>query len=220
MVAHHGFVFVVVLTPREWFAVFAGYAALLLCGAGGGGCPAAGASRAVSPIEIPFVVFALLLPFVGPDPGGFAGLSVPGHVGGVEHPGQGLAGSAGGDAAGGDHVAGGHGRRVCRALRLPAPIVAILTFFVRYVDVVADQWRRMRMAQQARGFTVASPRSWPALAQALGGTVRPVLRARRAGPPRAGEPGLRGKLPPAPAGLPRSWAIASLLPGAAAAILG
>jgi len=211
------FVFVVVLTPREWFAVFAGYAALLLSVLVGVGVRPGRIARSLT-LEIPFVAFALLLPFVGPDPAGFAGLSIPGMWAAWNILVKASLGVLAATLLAAttlpvDMVAG------LQALRLPAPVVAIFTFFIRYVDVVADQWRRMRVAQQARGFTAASPRSWPALARTLGALfVRSYERGERVHLALVSR-GYDGRLPPAPAGLPRSWAIASLLPGSAAAIL-
>lgn len=217
MVAVTAFVFLVVLTPREWIVLFAGYAVLLLSVLMAVGVRPGRIARSLT-LEIPFVAFALLLPFVGPDPVGFAGLSVPGMWAAWNILVKASLGVLAATLLAAttlpvDMVAG------LQALRLPAPIVAIFTFFIRYVDVVADQWRRMRVAQQARGFAAASARSWPVLARTLGALfVRSFERGERVHLALVSR-GYDGKLPPAPTGLRRSWAIAALLPGGAALIL-
>lgn len=55
-----------------------------------------------------------------------------------------------------------------RRLRLPDQLVTILSFMVRYLDLVADQWRRMTIARSSRGFVARGPRDWMVLARSLG----------------------------------------------------
>ena len=43
-------------------------------------------------------------------------------------------------------------------LRLPSRLVAILAFMLRYVEVVPDELRRMRIARESRGYTARSVR--------------------------------------------------------------
>jgi cobalt/nickel transport system permease protein len=50
-------------------------------------------------------------------------------------------------------------------LRVPAELVAILGFMIRYLDVVTDEMRRMRVARESRGFQASSVRQWPVLAR-------------------------------------------------------
>ena len=45
--------------------------------------------------------------------------------------------------------------RALQHLRVPDTLVTIAGFMVRYVDVVGDQMRRMRVARASRGFTRA-----------------------------------------------------------------
>jgi cobalt/nickel transport system permease protein len=217
LVAVTAFVFIVVLTPREWIPAFAAYAVLLLTLLVGVGVGPARIVRSLT-IEIPFVAFALLLPFVGPDPAGFAGLSVPGMWAAWNILVKASLGVLAATLLAAttlpvDMVAG------LQTLRLQAPVVAIFTFFIRYVDVVSDQYRRMRVAQQARGFAASSPRSWPVLAGMLGALfVRSFERGERVHLALVSR-GYDGRLPLSAAGLPRSWAIAAVLPAGAAAIL-
>ena len=85
----------------------------------------------------------------------------------MEHPDQSSLGVLAATLLAGHNPACGHGGGAAVAA-LPTPIVAIFTFFIRYVDVVSDQYHRMRIAQEARGFRATSPRSWPTLASMLG----------------------------------------------------
>jgi cobalt/nickel transport system permease protein len=106
-----------------------------------------------------------------------------------------------------------------QALRLPQPIVAIFTFFVRYVDVVADQYSRMRTAQAARGMRTGSMRSWPVLASGLGALfVRSFERGERVHLALVSR-GYDGRLPAPAAGSSGSWWLAAALPATASLIL-
>ena len=130
-------------------------------------------------IEIPFVLFAVLLPFVGPPPDGVGGLSIAGlwaawNILIKASLGVLTATLLSATTLPVDLVAG------LRSLRMPTSVVAILTFFVRYVDVVADQYTRMRVAQQVRGMRSTSPRSWPVIASGLAALfVRSYERGER-----------------------------------------
>jgi len=53
-------------------------------------------------------------------------------------------------------------------LRLPATLVAILSFMLRYLSVVGDEMTRMRIARESRGFRSRSVRSWGVLGRSLG----------------------------------------------------
>lgn len=173
-----GFVLILVLTPREWVPAFLGYALVLAAALTVAGVPG---RRVLSGlvIEVPFVLFAVLLPFVGPPPEGWAGLSIPGlwaawNILIKASLGVLAATLLASTTLPVDLVAG------LQTLRLPGPFVAIFTFFIRYVDVVADQYQRMRVAQHARGLQVKSPSSWPVLASGLGALfVRSFERGER-----------------------------------------
>lgn len=211
------FVFIVVLTPREWIGVFAAYAIVLVGVLWAAGVRPARMARSLV-LEIPFVAFALLLPFVGPDPAGFAGLSVAGMWAAWNILVKASLGVLAATLLAAttlpvDMVAG------LQALRLPTPIVAIFTFFIRYIDVVSDQYRRMRVAQEARGFRASSPRSWPVLATGLGALfVRSFERGERVHLALVSR-GYDGRLPAPQVGMAHSWPIAAVLPTAALLIL-
>jgi cobalt/nickel transport system permease protein len=147
------FVLIVVATPREHYLAFAGFGLLLAVVAVVAHVPARFiASRAL--IEVPFLLFAALLPFVA------TGERVD--VLGVSLASQGLL------AAWNIAVKGTLGvvasillaaTTDARALllglqrlRLPARLVEIASFMVRYADVVASDLRRMRIARESRAF--------------------------------------------------------------------
>lgn len=163
------FVVLVVITPRHWVGAFVGYAVTL---------GVAAAWLQVEPrrlarrmlIEVPFLVFAALMPLLGGAPYVYAGavrlsepglwaawnLMVKGTLGVVaallltaQYPAQ-------------DMVNG------LRRLRIPMTLTDIAGFFVRYLDVVQDEAHRMATARAARGFQPRNPKAWPALANGVG----------------------------------------------------
>jgi cobalt/nickel transport system permease protein len=65
-------------------------------------------------------------------------------------------------------------------LRMPALMVQILAFMVRYLDVVGDEMHRMRIALSSRGFTPRNPRHWPVIARSAGALfIRSYERGER-----------------------------------------
>jgi cobalt/nickel transport system permease protein len=65
-------------------------------------------------------------------------------------------------------------------LHFPHQLVEIMGFMVRYVDVVTDEMRRMRIARESRGFTARDVRHWPVLARSAGALfIRSYERGER-----------------------------------------
>ncbi len=66
-------------------------------------------------------------------------------------------------------------------LRVPARLVHLLLFTVRYIAVVQDEYRRLRLAMRARAFTPRSDRhTWRSLGYLVGMLlVRSLERSRR-----------------------------------------
>jgi cobalt/nickel transport system permease protein len=176
-----GFVLVVVTTPGDRYPLFAGYLALLAAVVAWSGVPPTYLLKRTV-VELPFVVFALLLPFVAQGP------SV--EVWGVELSQPGLV------AGGALLVKGTLGVlaslllaattephdvvRGLERLRMPATLVQILAFMVRYLDVVGEETRRMRVALASRGFTARNPRHWPVIARSAGALfIRSYERGER-----------------------------------------
>jgi cobalt/nickel transport system permease protein len=173
--AHHKlvalvlFMLTVVATPREWFPVFGGYLVLLLALVTISHVPPAYLVRRMV-VEVPFVVFALLLPFVASGPRTeVLGLSVSEH---------GLLGAWGLLAKGTLGVlaslllaATTEPRALLvglERLRMPAQLVQIMGFMIRYLDVVTDELWRMHVARESRGFRARDPRQWPVIAKSVG----------------------------------------------------
>lgn len=154
LVAVVSFVFVVVATPGTWYPAFAAYLVII-------GSVAVFARLSIGfilprlAVEIPFVIFALLLPFVAQGPQiEVLGISVaqPGVVAGAAL----LMKATLSVIASIVFAATTSPREMVRGLErlhLPQILVQILTFMLRYLDVVAGELRRMRIARESRGFT-------------------------------------------------------------------
>jgi cobalt/nickel transport system permease protein len=162
------FVLAVVATPREAFAVF-GLQFLLLVGVWIAARIPPGWLAARALIEAPFVVLAVLLPFfaVGPRVEWWGmSLSVDGLLAGWNILVKGTLGvlvsvTLAGTTPLRDLVSG------LSRLRVPAMICVIATLMLRYLEVIAAEARRMRLARISRGHD-------PRFAWQLGATVRSV----------------------------------------------
>jgi cobalt/nickel transport system permease protein len=65
-------------------------------------------------------------------------------------------------------------------LRMPGLIVQIMSFMVRYGDVIADELRRMRIARESRGFSGRDVRAIPVVARSAGALfIRSYERGER-----------------------------------------
>lgn len=152
-----GFMLLVVATPLAWAPAFVAYAVVLAALVAVSGVPVGYLARRMV-VETPVLVFAAVLPFVAAGPQVAAlGLS-------VSEPG--LVAAAG---------------LVTKAtLGVPAQLVQIMGFMVRYLDVVTDELGRMRTARESRGFTALNPRHWPVLGRSVGALfIRSFERGER-----------------------------------------
>lgn len=221
LVALVAFVLTVVATPaRAWWA-FAGYAVLL------------GATVAVARmpwrfvatrllVETPFVVFALLMPLVATGPRvevlGVS-LSRAGLTGGAL-----LLAKATLGVVAAVVLAGTTGSRELLAglerLRIPATLVAILSFMLRYVSVVSADLQRMRVARESRGYSGGRLGHLRHVAASVGSLfVRSYERGERVHLAMVAR-GYRGRMPiRGGAASARDLATCALLPAAAAAVL-
>lgn len=133
-------------------------------------------------VELPFVVFAVLIPFIshGPrtevlgvtvsEPGLVAGVAllIKGSIGVLAS----LTLAATTDPQ--DLLRG------LQRLRVPDLIVQIMGFMIRYLDVVTSELTRMMTALRSRGCDPRSPRHWPVLARSLGALfIRSYERGER-----------------------------------------
>ncbi len=176
-----GFVLLVVATPHDWFAAYAGFLAVLAGVVAVSDVPPTYLLKRMV-VEVPFVVFALLMPFVATGPRTeFLGLTVS------------AAGLMAGWALLAKGTLGVMASLILAAtteprdlldglerLRLPQQLVQILGFMIRYLDVVTDELRRMRIARESRGFTARNPRHWPVVARSAGALfIRSYERGER-----------------------------------------
>lgn len=176
-----GFMLLVVATPATWSPAFVVTALVLFIVIGVSRVPV----RYLAPrmvIELPFAVFAVLLPFVaqGPrtdvlgvtlsEPGLHAGLTL-------------LVKGSLGVLASLTLAATTEPQDVLRGLerlRMPELIVSIMGFMMRYVDVVTGELSRMLVAMRSRGCDPRSPKHWRALARAMGALfIRSYERGER-----------------------------------------
>jgi len=154
LVALVAFVLVVVATPAGAWVAFAAYAALLACVVLLARLPGRVVGRRMV-VETPFVLFALLLPLVATGPRvevwGLP-LSRAGLIGGGT-----LLAKATLGVVTAIVLAATTGPRDLLAglerLRLPAVLVAILSFMIRYASVVSGDLQRMKVARESRGYT-------------------------------------------------------------------
>ncbi|WP_328399599.1 cobalt ECF transporter T component CbiQ [Streptomyces sp. NBC_00390] len=181
LIAVLGFVLVVVSTPREAVWAFGLYAVLLAAVAAVARVPAGFMLRRML-IEIPFVAFALLMPFVVPGEQVQAlgvSLSVPGLWGAWNI----LAKGTLGVAASVILASTTELRELLlglQRLRLPSMLVQIASFMIRYSDVITDEMRRMSIARRSRGFEARGVRHWGVLAASAGALfIRSYERGER-----------------------------------------
>lgn len=175
------FVLVVVSTPREAMWAFGAYAAVLAAVAAVARIPAGYLLRRLL-IEIPFVAFAVLMPFVADgDRVAVLGmeLSRPGLWGAWNILAKGTLGVAASVL-----LASTTELRALllglQRLRMPPLLVQIASFMIRYGDVITDEMRRMRIARQSRGFEARGVRHWGVLAKSAGALfIRSYERGER-----------------------------------------
>ena len=147
-----GALLAIVSTPREAIWAFALYAVAVAVVAAIAGITPGFALRRMT-IEIPFLLVAVLLPLLGPEPSVAVGgidLSIAGlwdawNIIAKATLGLSIAVILGATTEVTELLAGLDG------LRVPAVVTAIAGFMVRYVDVILSDWSRMRIAMASRG---------------------------------------------------------------------
>ncbi|MFJ4921215.1 cobalt ECF transporter T component CbiQ [Streptomyces sp. NPDC088725] len=175
------FVVVVVSTPREAVWAFALYAVLLAAVAVVARVPAGFLLRRLL-IEIPFVAFAFLMPFVVPgDQVQVLGVSLS--VPGLWDAWNVLAKGTLGVAASVILASTTELRSLLlglQRLKLPPMLVQIASFMIRYGDVITDEMRRMSIARRSRGFEARGVRQWGVLGKSAGALfIRSYERGER-----------------------------------------
>ncbi|MBZ9596283.1 MULTISPECIES: cobalt ECF transporter T component CbiQ [Streptomyces] len=181
LAATFGFVLVVVSTPREAVWAFGLYALLLAGVAAVARIPAGLVLRRLL-IEVPFVAFAVLMPFVAQgERVEVLGMSLS--VSGLWGAWNVLAKGTLGVAASVLLAATTELRALLlglQRLRLPPLLVQIASFMIRYGDVIGDELRRMSVARRSRGFEASGIRHWGVLAKTAGALfIRSYERGER-----------------------------------------
>ncbi|GAB2937144.1 cobalt ECF transporter T component CbiQ [Nonomuraea fastidiosa] len=223
LLAVFAFALVVVATPRESFWAFAAYAVLLAGVAAAARVPALYVLRRMA-IEVPFVLFAFLIPVIGMGERTTVlglSLSVPGLWAAWNI----LAKATLGVVASILLAATTEPRAIlmgAQRLRLPSLLVQIAMFMLRYLDVIVDEMRRMRVARESRGFEARNFRQIPVLARSAGALfIRSYERGERVHLAMLSR-GYAGSMPiihDMTASV-RQWGLALALPAIALAVLG
>jgi len=222
IVAAFLFIVVVILTPITNWVAYVSYVILI-------GLTIAVAKLPLttvllrSLIEVPFVLFAVLMPFFG------SGETL--EVGPFTLYEEGLLAAAAIVAKGSLGVltaiclsASTQAREMLRGferLRMPAVMVQIITFMLRYVNVVNDELARMRVARESRGFVASGIKDWKFLAATAGSLfIRSYERGERVHLAMLSR-GYVGKLPDSDNRIvpTRQWVIGMTLPFLALVVL-
>ena len=181
LVALLAFVVVVVATPASAWPAFVVYAGLLAGAVVLARLPLATVARRML-VETPFVVFAMLMPFVASGPQiDVLGVSVSrsGLIGGALL----LAKATLGVVAAIVLAATTESRDMLvglEKLRLPTVLVSIIAFAVRYLSIASDDLERARIARLARGGSGRRTAQLRSVAGTVGSTfVRTYERGER-----------------------------------------
>ncbi|MFD5891875.1 cobalt ECF transporter T component CbiQ [Streptomyces sp. NPDC060334] len=221
LAATFAFVLVVVSTPREAIWAFGLYALLLAAVTAVARIPAAFVLRRLL-IEVPFVAFAVLMPFVAEgERVEVLGMSLS--VSGLWGAWNVLAKGTLGVAASVLLASTTELRALLlglQRLKLPPLLVQIASFMIRYGDVIGGELRRMSIARRSRGFEARGIRHWGVLAKTAGALfIRSYERGERVYLAMVSR-GYSGSMPVIDdvAATRAQWAYAAVLPLAALAV--
>lgn len=168
-------------------------------------------------IEIPFILFAFLMPFFGTgaqvellgvtvyEAGLLAGLSIvaKGTLGVL------IAIVLSATTTAREILFG------LERLRIPLPLLNIAAFMLRYLNVITDEMTRMRVARLSRGFQESGIKSWRVLAHSMGALfIRSYERGERVYLAMLAR-GFRGSIPSLQERTSANWPAALVLPGLA-----
>ncbi|MEV6950848.1 cobalt ECF transporter T component CbiQ [Streptomyces sp. NPDC051183] len=221
LAAAFAFVLVVVSTPREAVWAFGLYAVLIAAVTAVARIPAGFLLRRLL-IEVPFVAFAVLMPFVAQgERVDFLGVSLS--VSGLWGAWNVLAKGTLGVAASVLLASTTELRALLlglQRLKLPPLLVQIASFMIRYGDVITDELRRMSIARRSRGFEARGIRHWGVLAKTAGALfIRSYERGERVHLAMVSR-GYTGSMPVIDevAATRAQWAYAAVLPVTALAV--
>ncbi|CAN2224852.1 CbiQ ABC-type cobalt transport system, permease component CbiQ and related transporters [Candidatus Nanopelagicaceae bacterium] len=170
-------------------------------------------------IEIPFIFFAILMPFFGTGENfEIAGIELyrEGLLAGTSIVVKGTLGVLAAVILSTTTTA----REILRGLerlKLPAVMVQIASFMLRYVNVISDEMERMKVARESRGFVATGIKHWKVLATSAAALfIRSYERGERVHLAMLSR-GFDGNLPSLDnkKATQRQWATALSLPGLA-----
>lgn len=170
-------------------------------------------------IEIPFIFFAILMPFFGTgEKFEIAGIELyrEGLLAGTSIVVKGTLGVLAAVILSTTTTA----REILRGLerlKLPAVMVQIASFMLRYVNVISDEMERMKIARESRGFVATGIKHWKVLATSAAALfIRSYERGERVHLAMLSR-GFDGNLPSLDnnKATQRQWATALSLPGLA-----
>lgn len=168
-------------------------------------------------IEIPFIFFAILMPFFGTgEKFEIAGIELyrEGLLAGTSIVVKGTLGVLAAVILSTTTTA----REILRGLerlKLPAVMVQIASFMLRYVNVISDEMERMKIARESRGFVATGIKHWKVLATSAAALfIRSYERGERVHLAMLSR-GFDGNLPSLDnnKATQRQWVIALSLPG-------
>jgi cobalt/nickel transport system permease protein len=133
-------------------------------------------------IEIPFILFAFLMPFFGTgEKVVLLGFEL--YRSGLEAGAAIIAKGTLGVIASLILSASTTAREILRGLerlKMPGLMVQIASFMLRYINVVSDEMNRMKIARQSRGFNAKGVKDWKVLGNAAGALfIRSFERGER-----------------------------------------
>lgn len=159
------FIFVSIATPISTWVAFVGYFIVILLTANAAKIPLLTLGKRAL-IEIPFIFFAILMPFFGKGEvisvGPFE-LYKDGIEAALSIVAKGTIGVLTAVILSTSTTA----REILRGLerlKLPRMMVQIATFMLRYVNVISDEMERMKIARESRGFEATGIKHWKVLA--------------------------------------------------------
>ena len=221
LVAVLAYVLIVVSTPATHIWAFAAYACLLAGVAGVSQVPFRVVARRMV-VELPFVAFAVLLPFVSHgEETSILGVTVS--ESGLLDAWNLLAKATLGVVASILLAATTEPRTLLlgiERLRMPQLMVQIMQFMFRYADVIGSEMHRMKIARESRAFQARDVRQLRVLSQSAGALfIRSYERGERVhlAMLSRGYDGSMPRIHEVRAGA-ASWAAVSLLPGLALTI--
>lgn len=166
-----GLLLIVVATPIQNYIAFIAYFSLVIALVLIAKLPIWQSLKRTT-IEIPFIFFAILMPFVSPD-------KEAAKIAAISIIAKATIGTLLAILLSGTTPA----REILRGfetLRMPTQLVQIASFMLRYLNVINDEMERMTVARASRGFEPKGIRDWKFLAAAAGALfIRSYERGER-----------------------------------------